>query len=60
MTVVRHVKFVADLMVGDTKDHPHVELVRAKPSLFDRLGARIKGQRPAFRLDAPLTPSAQT
>ena len=59
MTIVQHVKFVTDLMAGSTNVHSHVELVRAKPSLFNRLGARIKGQRPALRLAAPPVPPAR-
>lgn len=55
---VQRVGFVADLMTGGGSPHsvismPRVQLVRAKPSLFDRLGARVKGRGPAPRLGAP-------
>ena len=39
--------------VRPTLSVPSVQLVRAKPSLFDRLGTRIKGRGPLHRLAAP-------
>jgi len=46
--------------VRPTISVPSVQLIRAKPSLFDRLGTRIKGRGPLPRLDAPPSQSAQT
>ena len=39
--------------VRPTLSVPSVQLIRAKPSLLDRLGTRIKGRGQLHRLGAP-------
>lgn len=56
--IVRRAKFVAGVVAGGGNLHsavsvPSVQFIRTKPSLFDRLGARIKGRRPGPRLGSP-------
>ena len=63
--MIQQVKFVADVMASGGKFHsavsaPSVEFIRAKPSLFDRLGARIKGRRPALPPGSPASLLART
>jgi len=60
-SLIQQFKFVADVMAGGDKLHsavsvPSVRLIRAKPSLLHRLGARIKGRSPALRLGPPPPP----
>jgi len=62
--IVQQIKFVAGVVASGGSLHsavsvPSVQFIRAKPSLFDRLGARIKGRRPALRLVAPASPLAR-
>lgn len=45
--------------VHSSLSEPSVQLVRVKPSLFKRVGARVKGRRPALRLGAPKSPSVR-
>ena len=64
-SMVRQAKFVADLITGGGNVHstfsaPSVQLIRAKPSLFNRLGARIKDRGLVLRLGAPPSPPART
>lgn len=52
-SIIRQVRFFADVMAGGGKFHsavsvPNVQVIRAKPSLLDRLGGRIKRRRPAL------------
>ena len=63
-SIVQQIKFVADVVAGggslrSAVSVPSVQFIRAKPSLFDRLGARIKGRRPAPRHVAPAFPPAR-
>lgn len=62
--MIQQLKFVAEVMAASGKLHsaisvPSVKIIRAKPSLLDRFGARIKARRPAHRLGAPVSVSAR-
>ncbi|KAF9781213.1 kinase-like domain-containing protein [Thelephora terrestris] len=64
MSKVQQFKFVAGVVAGGGSLHPAVSVpsahfIRAAPSLFDRITARIKGRGPVPRLVAPTSPPAR-
>jgi len=65
-SVLQQTRLTANFMSGGnihtsfTAPDVQMQTITAKPSLFERLGARIMGRRSAFRLDAPKSPPTRT